>query len=118
MQASASSRDQFQSPLFRLPAEVRLIIWEYALSGEFIHIEHNPTMHCHEPTPPDLPVEEAQLHREQRLTCGKTWAQKASLTHLNWHFTSGVCGKDAKLPNGQAMPQGAMLGLLLSCKRM
>lgn len=58
------------------------------------------------------------LHKEERLDCGKTWAQKAWLNHMDWHFTSTVCGKNAELPGGQKVTKGAILGLPLSCKRM
>ncbi|GME55129.1 hypothetical protein GTA08_BOTSDO08411 [Neofusicoccum parvum] len=113
-----TAANQFQSPLFQLPAEVRAVVWEYAIGGELVHVEHSPTMRCHEPRQPTVPVSWAQLHREERLDCGKNWAQKDWLNHMNWHFTSSCCGKGAALPDGRVVPKGAILGLLLSCKRI
>lgn len=75
-------------------------------------------MGCYERPSPVLPVTWAMLHKEERLDCGKTWAQKAWLNHMDWHFTSTVCSKNAELPGGQTVAKGAILGLPLSCKRM
>ncbi|KAL0258546.1 hypothetical protein SLS55_006043 [Diplodia seriata] len=81
-------------------------------------MEHCPAMRCYERPRPAVPVSWAVLHREERLDCGKTWAQKAWLKHMNWHFTSTVCTKHAALPDGQTVAKGAILGLPLSCKRL
>ncbi|OJD33416.1 memo1 family protein [Diplodia corticola] len=108
---------QLQSPLFRLPAEIRLMVWEYALGDELIHMEHCSARKCYEPGHPAAPVSWAILYKEERLACGKTWAQKDWLKNMNWHFASTVCTKNADLPDGQTVRKGAILGLPLSCKR-
>jgi hypothetical protein len=90
--ARISTKDQPQSPLFKLPAELRVLIWEEVVGNQMILLLHHLTP--------------ARLCSGKR-PIGNQGQEKASDLPSRWSPSSANSAKS-----------GSLLPLLLTCRRM